>query len=205
MSVAVLKLGGSLLDLPDLAVKVRQVLNHLHGDLPLLICGGGAAADLVRQWHRDFQLDEEQAHWLALEAIRLNQRLLLELLPECELVASRESAAAAWQRERLPLLDLAAFVRDEEFSLAEAERLPHNWNVTSDSLAAWVAIRWPARRLVLLKSAELPTTDSRLSFRAAVDLGFIDAHFPALEPDLPTAWWCSLRRTDAIEFCLFGP
>lgn len=204
MSVVVLKLGGSLFDLPDLAVKVRQVLNHLDGDLPLLICGGGAAADLVRQWHRDFQLDEEQAHWLALEAIRLNQRLLLELLPECELVASRESAAAAWQRERVPLLDLAAFVHAEESSLAQAERLPHIWDVTSDSLAGWIAIRWPARRLVLLKSAELPITDGPLNFRAAVDLGLVDAHFPGLGPDLPPTWWCPLRGNDVMEFRLFG-
>ena len=74
MSIAILKLGGSLLDLPDLSVRLQSVFANLDGDRPLLICGGGEAADIVRRWHDCFELGEERSHWLALEAIRLNQR-----------------------------------------------------------------------------------------------------------------------------------
>ena len=38
--------------------------------------------------------------------------------------------------------------------LRAADPLPHGWHVTSDSIAAWVAARLAARRLVLLKSLE---------------------------------------------------
>src|SRR5438093_494777 len=178
MSVAVLKLGGSLLDLADLPDRLRSVFAMLDGDRSLLVCGGGAAADVVRRWHECFGLGEERSHWLALESIRLNQRLLLDLLPELELVTNRAAAESVWRKGRVPLLDLAAFMHEEESSLTDAERLPHTWEVTSDSLAGWVAIRWPACRLVLLKSAELPITESRLSFRVAVYLGVVDVHFP---------------------------
>ena len=156
MSIAVLKLGGSLLDLPDLSGRLQTVFNKLDGDRSLLICGGGEAADIVRRWHDRFGLSEERSHWLALEAIRLNQRLLLDLLPKLELVSNRAAAESTWQRDRIPLLDLAEFMRTEEASLDVHEWLPHTWEVTSDSLAARVAGVLGARRLVLFKSTEVP-------------------------------------------------
>ena len=86
MNVTVLKLGGSLLDLVDLPDRLRVAFAKLDGAQPLLVCGGGDAADVVRGWHVAHALDDEQSHWLAMESIRLNQRLLLTLLPELELV-----------------------------------------------------------------------------------------------------------------------
>ena len=204
MSVAVLKLGGSLLDLVDFPDRLRAVWSMLDGDQPLLICGGGAAADVVRQWHATHGLNDEQSHWLAMDSIRLNQRLLLTLMPELELVSNRAAAESVWRRGRVPLLDLMAFVSIEEAVSDLSKTLPHSWDVTSDSLAGWVAIRWPAQCLILLKSVELPGAESRLSLRAAASAGLVDAHFPALEPELPTTWWCLLRRGDAVELRLFG-
>jgi aspartokinase-like uncharacterized kinase len=212
MSVVVYKLGGSLLTLPDLSQRLRDLFAVRRQEQPLLICGGGLAADIVREWDAVHRLGDEKAHWLALRAIQLNEKLLLTLCPnELSLVRTRSEAGAVWHAGRVPLLSLFEFVRDEEArpsSLStnsdKISNVPHTWDVTSDSLAGWVAIRWPARRLVLLKSAELPITVSRLSFRAAVDLGLVDRHFPILEPDLPPTWWCSLRRSGAIEYCLFG-
>ncbi len=204
MSVAVLKLGGSLLDLADLPDRLRAVAAMLAGDRPLLICGGGAAADVVRRWHDTHGLSEEQSHWLAMDSIRLNQRLLLTLMPELELVSNRAAAESAWRRGRVPLLDLMSFVSIEETAPGMCATLPHSWDVTSDSLAGWAAIRWPASRLVLLKSAELPIAESGLSLREAAELGLVDSYFPVLDPELPPTSWCTLRGSGAVEFCLFG-
>lgn len=201
MSVTILKLGGSLLDLGDLPNRLRSVFKTLGNDRPLLVCGGGDAADIVRCWHETHALDEEQSHWLAMESVRLNQRLLLTLLPELELVSNRAAAESVWARGRVPLLDLMSFVSIEE-SQAEcgAESLPHTWDVTSDSLAGWVAIRWPASRLVLLKSAELPTRERDWSLQDVADAGLVDRHFPALRPNLPPTFWCALRNESEWEF-----
>lgn len=201
MNVTVLKLGGSLLDLGDLPVRLRSVLKLLGNDQPLLICGGGDAADIVRRWHETHALDEEQSHWLAMDSIRLNQRLLLTLMPELELVSNRAAAESAWSRGRVPLLDLMAFISLEE-SQAETGTvpLPHTWDVTSDSLAAWVAIRWPASRFVLLKSAELPAQPSRWTLQAAADAGLVDRYFPNLGPNIPLAFWCALRDDGEANF-----
>ncbi|MFM9963842.1 MAG: hypothetical protein ACKV2Q_21795 [Planctomycetaceae bacterium] len=200
MSVAVLKLGGSLLDLAELPDRLRAVLAMLGGDRPLLICGGGAVVDVVRQWHGTHGLSEEQSHWLALDSIRLNQRLLLTLMPELELVSNRAAAESVWRRGRVPLLDLMSFVSIEEAAPDVTSTLPHSWDVTSDSLAGWVSVRWPASRFVLLKSVELPFAEGDLSLRAAADLGLVDKYFPALEPRLPPTWWCDLRGCPAYLF-----
>lgn len=201
MGVTVLKLGGSLLDLGDLPDRLRSVLTMLGDDRPLLVCGGGDAADIVRRWHETHGLDEEQSHWLALESVRLNQRLLLTLLPELELVSNRAAAESAWARGKVPLLDLMSFVSIEE-SQAEAGTapLPHTWDVTSDSLAGWVAIRWPTSRLVLLKSAELPIRENGWSLQDAANTGLVDRHFPLLQPNLPPTFWCVLRSESELEF-----
>ncbi len=199
MGVTVLKLGGSLLDLADLPDRLRAVLSKLNNDQPLLVCGGGDAADVVRRWHETHAFDQEQSHWLAMESVRLNQRLLLTLLPELELVSNRFAAESAWARGRVPLLDLMSFVSIEE-SQAETgtASLPHTWDVTSDSLSAWVAIRWPASRLVLLKSVELPNEIHEWSLQAAADAGFVDRCFPMLGPQLPPTFWCDLRRNGDV-------
>lgn len=198
MGVTVLKFGGSLLDFGDLPTRLRAVFKLLDGDQPLLVCGGGDAADIVRCWHDTHALNEEQSHWLAMDSIRLNQRLLLTLMPELELVSNRAAAELAWSRGRVPLLDLMAFVSIEESHAEQDAALPHTWDVTSDSLAAWVAIRWPASRFVLLKSVELPNKDARWTLQTAADAGFVDRYFPKLTPSLPPTFWCDLRgHTDA--------
>ena len=198
MSITVLKLGGSLLDLADLPDRLRAVFAKLDGDRPLLICGGGEAADVVRRWHDAHRLDEEQSHWLALDSIRLNQRLMLTLMPELELVSNRAVAESVWRRGRVPLLDLMSFVSIEEAAHdVSVKPLPHTWSVTSDSLSAWVAIRWPASRLVLLKSIELPPLES---LSQAAESRLVDEFIPSLESDLPPTFWCWLRGNREIEF-----
>ena len=71
--------------------------------------------------------------------------------------------------------------------LREADPLPHSWDVTSDSIAAWVASQVGARGLILIKP---PGHDPR----TAVDRYFDRARPPALKfsivtPDALTGSW----------------
>ncbi len=197
MSVVVYKLGGSLLTLPDLPRRLRDLFATLCGEQPLLICGGGLAADIVREWDAVHRLGDESAHWLAMRAIQLNEKLLLTLCPnELSLVRTRHESDTVWQVGRVPLLSLMEFVREEEqaysprdASAPQTDRLPHTWDVTSDSLAAWVALRWPASRLVLLKSVDMPLGGQ----------GFVDAYFPTIARDLPIVSWCNFRQAGELD------
>jgi aspartokinase-like uncharacterized kinase len=166
--VVVYKLGGSLLDLPDLAHRFRRVLASRPEALPLVVVGGGRSADIVREWDRVHHLEDEAAHWLALRAMQLNERLLTALLPEATIVEDRPQAREAWNANRIAVLSTFDFLTSEERELAtlsdddpsmtlmSLRHLPHCWDVTSDSIAAWIALRWPASELILLKSTNEP-------------------------------------------------
>lgn len=196
----VLKVGGSLLDCPELPHRLSNWLRQNSISQPLVIVGGGAAADAVRSWDRTYQLGEERAHQLAVESMGLTRLLLRELLDDSVVVWSRDAARAAWAARKIPILDVSAFLQTEE-AVADLP-LPHSWSVTSDSIAVWVTRVWPARQLVLGKSVPLPksletgtddrqTAESRLA--ALADNGMTDRSLPELARGIPQVGWLCLR------------
>jgi aspartokinase-like uncharacterized kinase len=166
----VVKVGGSLLDLAELGPRLSRWLHDL-GDISILVVpGGGPTADVIRDLDTQHHLGEAKSHWLALRALALNAYVLHALLPPSILVESTDSSA------RLAVLDPLAFcLRDDREHPADA--LPHLWSVTSDSIAARVAIAAGAKRLILLKSVAVP---KGLSWSAAAQVGYVDTAFPAI-------------------------
>ncbi len=191
MPTIVYKVGGSLLGLPDLPRRLRRVLSTVDDRNPLLMVGGGPTADVVREWDRLHGLGDERAHWLALRSLMLNEALLVELMPQTRLVRSRTEAEAAWKAGRIPILSAYEFLIVEERAGGDDPRLPHNWDVTSDSIAAWIVLRWPADGLVLLKSTTLPEPAGHADDEQPVDL-----YFRRLAPRLPTIEWINLRAAE---------
>lgn len=192
MKICVLKLGGSLFDLPDLKDRLSEFLGQLTDSRLLLICGGGRSADLVRHWDSLHQLDATTAHWLAIGAMQLNERLLCHLLPGASIVSNQEAAQQAWQQNQIPILCAEHYL--QQTISKEFKPLPASWEVTSDSIAAWVTLTWPADELILLKSMDL-SADSTVASLAAVEA--VDAYLPVLADQLPVLRWCNLR-TDQL-------
>jgi len=190
----VIKLGGSLLNLPHLADAVTTVLSQRADQHCLIVAGGGAVADVVREWSRVHPLDDETAHQLAISGMELSRRLLERLLG-FRSVASREAAFQTWKYDAAPLLlEVEPFVTAEEAESGLS--IPHNWDVTSDSLAGWIATRWPADEFVLLKSIPTP---HRISAAGAAVAELVDTYFPQLAPQLPLISWSDLRASARIE------
>src|SRR5689334_20314690 len=111
LPITVFKLGGSLLDLPNLARRVRDLAALRPEHALLFIVGGGIAADVVRHWQPAQNLTDEQAHWLAIEAMGLNEELLQTLLPELRLIRSGPQFTAASQDKVPALVCASCFVR----------------------------------------------------------------------------------------------
>lgn len=186
----VFKVGGSLLDCEDLASRLQSVMAQRADCRIVLFPGGGPTADVVREWDRRWSLGEEVAHHLAIDALCLNARMLSALLPSVPLVEGLEDSAAV---APAVLLSPAGFLAACERRFPD-DAPPHLWDVTSDSLAAWTAMCWPAEELVLLKSIAPPvgmpaTTASRERW--------VDPYFPGLAGRLPRVSWCNLRASDA--------
>lgn len=187
----VCKLGGSLLDWSGLPGALTWLEQQWPEQSLVLVVGGGQIADVVRQWDRLFRLGEERAHWLALESLALNESLAAELWPRLRLARNRAQVEAA-HRDGVPALICAnCFVRwGERQSLP---RLPHTWQVTTDSIAAWVAHLLNARELLLAKSVDLPTG---CTIPEAARQGLVDDHFPNLAHGLPRISWVNLRHAE---------
>src|SRR5258708_3938425 len=99
MAARVVKLGGSLLDLPDLAPRLRQWLAARPQRNNVIVVGGGRLADTIREYDKLHALGETVSHWLCIRAMSANAELVAALLPEASLVYSvaelRQRPAAA--------------------------------------------------------------------------------------------------------------
>jgi aspartokinase-like uncharacterized kinase len=188
MPLIVLKIGGSLLDLPELPEVFRAVLAQRPQHAALLVAGGGAAADVVRNWDSVHSLTEVAAHELALEAMNLSGGLLSRLVPGLREVRSVQQVRAAAADNVVGLLCADCFIRSAQ---AQGHSpLEHSWRITSDSIAAWTARVVSAAELVLLKSVPLP---QRISLDDAARDGLVDECFPEIAASLPAIGWVNGR------------
>lgn len=175
---AVVKIGGSLLGDPG---RLRQVLDAVadaRSESALLVVpGGGPFADVVRAIDRRIGLGDDAAHWMAILAMDQYAQLLQSRLRGATLVDTPAAAIAALGAGALPVLAPYRWLRD-------ADPLPHSWDVTSDSIAAWIAGALDAPRLVLIKPAGVTGTET------------VDAHFPHARRGVTS---CSLLPADRVQ------
>jgi aspartokinase-like uncharacterized kinase len=144
---AVVKIGGSLLRDPERLQQVLDVVADAGKESPLLVVpGGGPFADTVRAMDRRIGLSDDDAHWMGILAMDQYAHLLRSRLRGATLVSTPAAAFTALGAGALPVLAPYRWLRD-------ADPLPHSWDVTSDSIAAWIAGALGAPRLVLIKPA----------------------------------------------------
>jgi aspartokinase-like uncharacterized kinase len=162
----VVKLGGSLHDAPDLRRWLR-LLAQAPGCPRVLVPGGGPFAQAVRGLQPRLGFDDTVAHRMAILAMQQYALHLQALEPELALAETDEELRATPASVWLP------------WRLAGREPgLRASWELTSDSIACWLATRLGAELLLLVKSGAVPTGE-----RAAADLaatGLVDPAFPAL-------------------------
>lgn len=128
--------------------------------------------DVVRDLDQCHGWGEEAAHWLALRALTLNAHFLATILAplKATVVANLQESKLAWSKNGLAVLDIFQFAQNDE---GHPGRLPHLWSTTSDSLAARVAVRLEAQKLIMLKSAPIPGDGNWLD----PNLGLVDPYF----------------------------
>jgi aspartokinase-like uncharacterized kinase len=122
----------------------------------------------------------------------LASTVLLCILPGAMGVDRLEMLDLKWSAKDIPLLVTSTIV--DELEEEEASPLPHSWDVTSDTIAAWIAGRVKAQTLVLLKSVSLPEGATR---EVAAKLKLVDPFFPLISSALPRVQYLNLRDTSA--------
>jgi aspartokinase-like uncharacterized kinase len=163
----VVKFGGAVLAHPAVLDRaLDSIANRARACRLVIVPGGGPFAEAVREADRRLAVSESAAHWMATLAMDQYAHLLVSRLPGAALVTTAREIDGALDAAQVPILAPFRWLR-------QADPLPHSWNVTSDSIAAWIAGELGARRLVLVK----PTPD-----RGRADRGLVDAYFPKALP-----------------------
>jgi probable H4MPT-linked C1 transfer pathway protein len=168
----VVKVGGGLLAHPG-ALKHVLLRVDKAGSI-LLVPGGGPFADAVRNLESSVALSDYHAHHMAVLAMDQYAELLVhQLKGRGSRVETLRAAREAAREYRVPVLAPSRWLR-------QANPLPCSWDVTSDSIAAWVAGQAGVRHLVLVKP---PGATGKLT----------DAYF---EQALPPGVTCEIVRAD---------
>jgi aspartokinase-like uncharacterized kinase len=156
--ITVVKVGGALLDVPDaLAWAIDQLSRAPRDGSVLVVPGGGPFADAVRVVDRRIGLTDSAAHWAAILGMNQHAFVLADLISGATVVETVYPTVypTAYPlvyppneclSNCLPILAPYSWLRCHD-------TLPHSWDVTSDSIAAFIANSIGAKRLILMKLA----------------------------------------------------
>jgi aspartokinase-like uncharacterized kinase len=143
--VNVIKIGGGLIAVPGALDRVCQEVSAASGRHRIIVVpGGGPFADAVRAFDRSFLLSPAAAHWMALLAMDQYGHVLADRIPGAMLVDEPGSLLDCVNAGSVAVLAPSRWLRS-------ADVLPRTWEVTSDSIAAFVAGAMDAARLILVK------------------------------------------------------
>ncbi len=193
----VVKVGGSLLDWPPLGLRLGSYLRGRQDERLVVIVGGGRAADLVRDLDAAHGLGDARAHHLALRALDLTAHALTALVSGLRVVERTEALTDVWQSGRIPVLAPRLLLDDDDREAPDP--LDRSWDVTTDSIAARVAVRLGAAELALLKSASLPPGSDR---QEAAQRGLVDPAFPEVAKPLERVTYLNLRDPEGSAVLL---
>lgn len=177
----VVKIGGSLQTSVQLTEWLHMLAEHGTGKV-VLVPGGGQFVDQVRAMQSHWGFDDRVAHKMALRGMEHYAYMLQGIEPRLQTVNSSKELLSCLRAGRLAVwLPYDMTVR--------LDHLPASWQVTSDSLALWLAGHLQADYLALIKSGKLP--EDCQSVVQLVGQGMLDDYFPDLmaRVQLPVIWF----------------
>jgi dihydroneopterin aldolase len=183
----IVKVGGSFCRFPRLAEMVAAL--EAGAGRTIVVPGGGPFADCVRAEQKRVGFDDATAHRMALLAMAQFGFVLASFSPVLVPARGPEEVGKALADGKVPIwLPLQLIEGHPD--------VPETWDMTSDSLAAWLAGRLGARRLLFVKRVSTPR-----SMKAAdlVAEGILDPLAPAfLAGSGVEAWLCGTRHLQAL-------
>jgi aspartokinase-like uncharacterized kinase len=146
---AVFKIGGKILENTNNIKSTFSQLTQLYEEKILqkiiIIPGGGTFANFVRRLDEDLQIGDDLAHWIAIYSMNYNGIILNRKYPDLKTIEKLKTFQNA---KRMFCIFLPySFLHEED-------TLPHNWDVTSDSIALYVANKLKLSRCFLIKDID---------------------------------------------------
>ena len=164
----VVKLGGSTAEGGELRTWIAALASAA---LPLVVVpGGGPFAELVRTEQKRMGFSDDAAHAMAILAMDAFGRVILDggarLAPACSL----DEVGRVLGEGKIPVW------LPSSMTIGSTD-IPASWDITSDSLAAWLAGRIGAETLLLVKQTQAFSSEdcvADLMARGIVDPAFAE-------------------------------
>jgi aspartokinase-like uncharacterized kinase len=166
MTLHIFKLGGSLTESVILTDWLDLIVNGYQGTA-VIVPGGGAFAEQVRIAQQQWKFDDVVAHQMAILAMQQTALLFHGINRKIPVVQSAEEIHNSLHQHRV-------VIWSPEIKWLDACGVPASWEITSDSLAAWLGIKLSATKLVMVKSGPIPRA---YSLAELATLGVVDAAF----------------------------
>jgi aspartokinase-like uncharacterized kinase len=140
---AVIKVGGSLAeDLERLRALCHKLSEFAKKYAIVVVPGGGRFADVVRDFDRRFNLSSGISHRMAILGMDQFGLLLSQIIPDSCATSLLNDAKQLSEIRVVPIFLPSRLLFKED-------PLENSWDVTSDSIAAYVASRVHANKVVL--------------------------------------------------------
>lgn len=162
----VIKLGGSLAE-SGVLVSCLDTIGQRYADGVVIVPGGGAFADQVRLAQRHWRFDDGTAHAMALLAMQQMALLFKGLKPDFSIAGSVAAIQEQLCRQKI-------VIWSPDIVELDKAGIQASWDITSDSLAAWLAGALSADGLILVKSAEI---DASLDIDKLAEQDIVDQAF----------------------------
>lgn len=132
-SNAVVKVGGSLIDRIPLLIRQIDTWAAARHQSILIVPGGGIFANSIRTFQESFGISDNAAHWMAVLAMEQYAYYILDRI-DIRFIDNLDEFKPG-----------ASLLLPYELLKRDDHGLPHSWDVTSDTIAAWVAQRTSSR------------------------------------------------------------
>ena len=133
----VVKIGGSLF--PNYAIDLAKKLENTNS---LIVLGGGEFANLIRKYDSEINFSQETNHWTAIDCMDIIAKLVNDKVESTKLVYSIDDAIAISNEGFTPIFVVSKFLREDD-------PFECSWDVTSDSIAAYISHLLNANLLIV--------------------------------------------------------
>ena len=133
----VVKLGGSLF--PNYAIDLAKKLENTNS---LIVLGGGEFANLIRKYDSEINFSQETNHWTAIDCMDIIAKLVNDKVESTKLAYSIDDAIAISDEGFTPIFVVSKFLREDD-------PFECSWDVTSDSIAAYISHLLNANLLIV--------------------------------------------------------
>ena len=133
----VVKIGGSLF--PNYAI---DLANKLESTNSCIVLGGGEFANLIRKYDDEIKFSQETNHWTAIDCMDIIAKLVNDKVKSSKLAYSIDEVKQISNEGFTPIFIVSDFLKTED-------PFECSWDVTSDSIAAYVSHLLNAKLLIV--------------------------------------------------------